>query len=123
MNPADTLALSADRLSQLLRDTIRERVLAAHAGEQMRSDVLGQDVQAICDVIAYEADVIAGVRFSLDYGVLVEWVDRCTCAVGPHGHFGAHERGCGSIPVLFFDDLDRLSCPGCDICRPEAVAA
>ena len=59
MSPADTLALSADKLSQLLRDTIRERVLAAQAGEQMRSDVLGQDVQAICDVIAYEADVIA----------------------------------------------------------------
>lgn len=122
MTPADTLALSADRLSALLRDTIRERVQAAQNGEQMRADVIGEDVQAICDVIAYEADVIAGVKFSLVNGVLVEWVNHCTCAVGPHGYYGAHERGCGSEPVAFFTALDRLICPGCDMCA-GAVAA
>ena len=105
MTPADTLALSAGRLSQLLRDTIRERVLAAQAGEQMRSDVLGLDVQAICDVIAYEADVIAGVRYRLMGAVLSEWdVDWWK-------------------PVMYLS-LDRLACPGCDLCRPsQAVAA
>jgi hypothetical protein len=123
MSPADTLALSADRLSQLLRDTIRERVLAAQAGEQMRSDVLGLDVQAICDVIAYEADVVAGVRFKVwDGDYLLEQVSGCTCGGG--SGFYAHESGCGSVVVLGFAQLDRLLCPGCDICRPsQAVAA
>lgn len=109
MTPADTLALSADKLSQLLRDTIHERVLAAQAGEQMRSDVLGEDVRAICDVIAYEADVIAGVKFSLEGDWLVEWDTKSS--------------GWGD-PVICLTDLDRLACPGCDTCRPsQAVAA
>ena len=104
MTPADTLALTADRLSALLRDTIRERVLAAQAGEQMRADVLGEDVQAICDVIAYEADVIAGERFWVWGEYVMKVIDRRWDT------------------WLWLGTLDRLICPGCDVCR-ERVAA
>ena len=105
MTPADTLALSADRLSQLLRDTIRDRVQAAQNGEQMRADVLGEDVQAICDVIAYEADVIAGERFWVWGEYVMKVIDRRWDT------------------WLWLGVLDRLICPGCDACRPEEGAA
>lgn len=36
---------------------------------------------------------------------LVEDVGHHTCGTGPGGHFGAHERGCGTEPVL---DLSRV---------------
>jgi len=29
---------------------------------------------------------------------LIEEHDTCTCGVGPHGHYGIHERGCGTTP-------------------------
>ena len=104
MTPADTLALTADRLSALLRDTIRERVQAAQNGEQMRADVLGEDVQAIRDVIAYEADVIAGERFWVWGEYVMKVIDRRWDT------------------WLWLGVLDRLICPGCDVCA-GAVAA
>lgn len=105
MTPADTLAMSADKLSQLLRDTIRDRVQAAQNGEQMRADVLGEDVQAICDVIAYEADVIAGERFWVWGEYVMKVIDRRWDT------------------WLCLTDLDRLVCPGCDLCTESRAAA
>ena len=49
------------------------------------------------------ADFKAG-KLIIENGWLVEVVDRHTCGTGPDGYYGAHEPGCGMIPVA---DLAR----------------
>ncbi|QAY70015.1 hypothetical protein [Xylanimonas protaetiae] len=39
-------------------------------------------------------------EMSIEGTWLVEAVDGCTCGVGPHGYYGAHEPGCGSVPLV-----------------------
>jgi hypothetical protein len=33
------------------------------------------------------------------YGWLVEEHTHCTCGAGPNGYYGAHEQGCGLVPL------------------------
>lgn len=40
-----------------------------------------------------------GPGYALFDGWLVQDVGRHTCGTGPHGHFGAHEPGCGLEPI------------------------
>lgn len=36
----------------------------------------------------------------IENGWLVEVVDQHTCGTGEGGHYGAHEPGCGRVPVF-----------------------
>lgn len=44
-------------------------------------------------------------RMRVEGDWLVQEVDEHTCGTGPGGHYGAHEPGCGLVPVL---DLSQL---------------
>lgn len=45
------------------------------------------------------------VKYAIDSGWLVEVVNRHTCGTDEGGYYGAHEPGCGSVPVQRLDDL------------------
>lgn len=51
-----------------------------------------------------EVDVTGLPKAEPTYGIeghwLVEYVNRHTCGTDEGGHFGAHERGCGTVPAL-----------------------
>lgn len=38
---------------------------------------------------------MSGEKYHVVGDMLCEWVGHCTCGVPPHGHYGAHEPGCG----------------------------
>lgn len=61
------------------------------------------------------AETTAGEReveeweYALEGDWLVEVVNKHTCGTGPDGYYGAHEPGCGSIPVANIGPLlDRV---------------
>jgi len=44
------------------------------------------------------------VRYAIVDGWLVEDVGEHTCGTGPSGYYGAHEAGCGLVPMVRLDD-------------------
>ncbi|WP_159795719.1 hypothetical protein [Puerhibacterium puerhi] len=40
---------------------------------------------------------------------LVEVANEHTCGTGPHGHYGAHEPGCGLVPIQDLSQLDGFA--------------
>lgn len=47
----------------------------------------------------------AAVEYAVDSGWLVEVVNEHTCGTAAGGYYGAHEPGCGMVPVARIDDL------------------
>lgn len=43
--------------------------------------------------------------YAVESGWLVEVVNEHTCGTARDGHFGAHEPGCGLVPVATVEDL------------------
>lgn len=43
--------------------------------------------------------------YAIDGGWLVEVVNEHTCGTAASGYYGAHEPGCGMVPVARVDDL------------------
>lgn len=64
-------------------------------------------------------------RLAIDSGWLVEEVDEHTCGTGRDGHYGAHEPGCGLVPVMTVAALvglfDTLTAVGLPINRPDLL--
>lgn len=62
-------------------------------------------------------------EYAIAGGWLVEVVNEHTCGTGPSGHFGAHEAGCGTIPMVPLErifallkaeaDGGKFPCPDC----------
>jgi hypothetical protein len=48
---------------------------------------------------------VAAPQYAVENGWLVEVVNGHTCGTGAGGHYGAHEPGCGLVPVARVDDL------------------
>ena len=44
--------------------------------------------------------------FSIEGHWLVEYVNEHTCGTGRDGYYGAHERGCGTVPVQDLAQMD-----------------
>lgn len=44
-------------------------------------------------------------EYGIENGWLVEYVDYHTCGTAPGGHFGLHEPGCGTEPVMPMVDV------------------
>ncbi|UFU03463.1 hypothetical protein LQF12_02295 [Ruania suaedae] len=45
------------------------------------------------------------VKLGVEGDWLVRYVNKHTCGTGPDGHYGHHEPGCGSIPVMSLDEI------------------
>jgi hypothetical protein len=39
-------------------------------------------------------------KVGIENGWLVEYVSKHTCGTGPNGYYGAHEPGCGTVPLM-----------------------
>lgn len=48
---------------------------------------------------------MSSTEYAIENGWLVEVVNEHTCGTGPGGHYGAHEPGCGMVPVARVEDL------------------
>lgn len=46
-------------------------------------------------------------EYAIDSGWLVEVVNEHTCGTAAGGYYGAHEPGCGLVPIAKVDDLLR----------------
>lgn len=46
-----------------------------------------------------------GERYGVTNGWLFEYVDEHTCGTARDGHYGAHEPGCGQVPIARVEDL------------------
>lgn len=54
-------------------------------------------------------------EYAIENGWLVEVVNEHTCGTGRDGHYGAHEPGCGRVPIERIDDLLRKSSERCSL--------
>jgi hypothetical protein len=92
------------RLHKKLRRVLGKDLDVVHL--DLINALLGPDLQTELMAAVYEANPY---HLEIDGTWLVEIVGRHTCGTADGGHFGAHERGCGSLPV---DNLATM--PGWD---------
>lgn len=54
-------------------------------------------------------------KYGVENGWLFEYVNEHTCGTGRDGYFGAHEPGCGTVPIGKVDDIlrDAAAVSGC----------
>lgn len=62
-------------------------------------------------------------RLAIESGWLVEVVNHHTCGTGPNGYYGAHEPGCGSIPICRVEDIEGFAAHTAEAKRQGAEEA
>lgn len=46
-------------------------------------------------------------EYAIENGWLIEVTGEHTCGTGPDGHYGVHEPGCGTTPLISIEELNK----------------